>query len=176
MVIAKPNKSLKVTASYCKISQLLHELSGDEDTEDVSVTSMVHGDPLQPWLNEFHGYLNSKDHLPAGMTIVQWWAINTARYPVWGSLACDYLSVMATSISSEHAFSSSAITITKRCNHLNGDIVEALQCLKCLIQRDLLFREAHDLSILSEVADEDSEGMRCSSCCNPMKPQPELKD
>ena len=133
MVIAKPDKSLKVTVSYGKISQLLCKLLNDEDAEDVLVTSMVHGDPLQPWLNEFHGYLNSKDHLPASMTIVQWWAINTARYPVWGSLACDYLSVMATPILSECTFSSSAITITKRRNRLNGDIVEALQCLKCLI-------------------------------------------
>ena len=64
---------------------------------------------------------------------------------------------MATSISSECAFSSSAITITKHHNHLNGDIVEALQCFKCLIWQDLLFRKAHNPSILSEVADKDSE-------------------
>ena len=48
---------------------------------------------------------------------------------------------MASSVSSERAFSSAGITISKRRNRLKGDIVEALQGLKCLIREDLLFRE-----------------------------------
>ena len=48
---------------------------------------------------------------------------------------------MASSVSSERAFSSAGITITKRRNRLKPDIIEALQFLKCLYQRDLLFRE-----------------------------------
>lgn len=153
-VAARPTKQLKSMASFGKISQLLRELSDDEDEEDNLVTS-AYGDPQQPWLDDFHGYLNSKDHLASGMSIVQWWGVNATRYPVWSSLARDYLAIMATSVSSERAFSSSAITITKRRNRLNGDIVEALQCLKCLIRRDLLFREADDPSVVSEVVHED---------------------
>ncbi len=38
---------------------------------------------------------------------------------------------MVSSVSSEHAFSSAGITITKRRNRLKGDVVEALQFLKC---------------------------------------------
>ena len=60
---------------------------------------------------------------------------------MWASLALDFLPIMATSVSSERAFSQGGITISKRRNRLKGDIVEALQCLKCAIQRDLLFRE-----------------------------------
>ena len=48
---------------------------------------------------------------------------------------------MASSVSSERAFSSAGITISKRRNRLKGDIVEALQALKCMIHKDLLFRE-----------------------------------
>ena len=48
---------------------------------------------------------------------------------------------MASSVSSERAFSAAGITIGKRRNRLKGDIVEALQCLKCLIHRKLLFRD-----------------------------------
>lgn len=48
---------------------------------------------------------------------------------------------MASSVSSERAFSSAGITISKHRNHLKADIVEALECLKCLIHKDLLFRE-----------------------------------
>jgi hypothetical protein len=133
-VTARPTNQLKSTALFGKISHLLRELSDNEDDEDTFATSLVHGDPQWPWLDDFHGYLNSKDSLTSGMSIVQWWGVNAARYPVWSSLARDYLVIMATSVSSEHTFSSLAITITKHCNQLNGDIVEALQCLKCLIQ------------------------------------------
>jgi hypothetical protein len=48
---------------------------------------------------------------------------------------------MASSVSSERAFSSAGITISKRRNRLDGDIVEALQCLKTLIHQDLMSRD-----------------------------------
>jgi hypothetical protein len=48
---------------------------------------------------------------------------------------------MASSVSSERAFSSAGITISKRRNRLKKDIVEALQCLKCMYHNDLIFRE-----------------------------------
>ncbi len=46
---------------------------------------------------------------------------------------------MASSVSSERAFSSAGITISKRRNRLKGDIVEALQFLKCLVRKDLVY-------------------------------------
>jgi hypothetical protein len=48
---------------------------------------------------------------------------------------------MASSVSSESAFSAAGITISKRWNRLGGDIVEALQCLKSFIHQDLIFHE-----------------------------------
>lgn len=56
---------------------------------------------------------------------------------------------MATSVSSERAFSQGGITISKRRNCLKGDIVEALQVLKCSIRSDLLSKEAGP-SLVSE--------------------------
>jgi hypothetical protein len=47
---------------------------------------------------------------------------------------------MVSSVSSERAFSSAGITICKKCNQLNGNIVEALQCLKALLQQDISLR------------------------------------
>lgn len=56
---------------------------------------------------------------------------NSSRFgEIWASLARDYLAIMASSVSSERAFSSAGITITKRRNRLKGDIMEALQFLK----------------------------------------------
>ena len=48
---------------------------------------------------------------------------------------------MSSSVSSERAFSQGGITISKRRSCLKGDIVEALQCVKCMIRHDLLFQE-----------------------------------
>lgn len=48
---------------------------------------------------------------------------------------------MASSVSSERAFSSAGITLSKRRNRLQADIVEALQFMKCLYHNDLIFRE-----------------------------------
>lgn len=68
---------------------------------------------------------------------------------------------MSASVSSERAFLSGGITISKRWNRLKGDIVEALQCFKCSLRHDLLFRETGPSSLAedneSEAEDEDEE-------------------
>jgi hypothetical protein len=81
--------------------------------------------------------------------------INAQRFPVWSSLARDYLSIMASSVSSERAFSSAGITISKRRNRLKHDVVEALQFLKCALRRDLIFREPEPSSVVEDVDDDD---------------------
>jgi hypothetical protein len=58
---------------------------------------------------------------------------------------------MASSVSSERAFSSAGITICKRRNRLDADIVEALQGLKSFISQDLMAREEFN------IADEELE-------------------
>ena len=63
---------------------------------------------------------------------------------------------MSSSVSSERAFSQGGITISKRCNRLKGDIVEALQCIKSSIQHDLLLREPM-LSSRLEAEEHDEE-------------------
>lgn len=61
---------------------------------------------------------------------------------------------MASSVSSERAFSSAGITISKRRNRLKSDVVEALQFLKCLMLKDVLFRE--DPTVSAELELDDS--------------------
>jgi hAT family C-terminal dimerisation region len=66
---------------------------------------------------------------------------------------------MLSSVSSERAFSQGGITISKRRSRLKGDIVEALQCIKCAIRHDLLFREPAPSSIseAEETSDQEPE-------------------
>jgi hypothetical protein len=125
----------------------------------LSTSGTSTSDPRKPWLRDFHGYLNSTDHLPPGMSVVQWWGINAARYPVWASLARDYLVIAATSVSSERTFSAAGITISKRRSRLKANIVEALQCMKSLIRQDIIFQENPSVASevgMSEVSDSHS--------------------
>ena len=62
---------------------------------------------------------------------------------------------MSSFVSSECAFSQGGITITKQWNQLKGDIVEALQGIKCAIQQDLLFWEPAPSSIFKAKLDPD---------------------
>lgn len=64
---------------------------------------------------------------------------------------------MASSVSSERAFSSAALTITKRRNRLKADVVEALQSLKMAIKRDLLTREQGPSRSFEEFLLEDAD-------------------
>ena len=64
---------------------------------------------------------------------------------------------MASSVSSERAFSSAGITICKQCNHLDADIVKSLQCLKSFILQDLMVQDV--VSIAEEEQDlDDTDG------------------
>jgi hypothetical protein len=143
--------------------ELSDDESGAESGSDDNATSNPK-DAEKPWLKEFNAYLHGNEDL-GGRSIVQWWGVSTTfafivmavksvlqltatHYPVWASLALDYLPIMASSVSSERAFSSAGITISKRRNRLGPDLVEALQFLKCWFRRDLIFRE--DPTIASE--------------------------
>lgn len=67
---------------------------------------------------------------------------------------------MSSSVSSERAFSSAGLTVTKRRNRLKGDIVEALQVIKCALRNDLLMRATppstlEDADLVHENSDND---------------------
>ena len=105
--------------------------------------------------------------------IVEWWGVHVLSHfftsiheknkehsgtygQTWTSIARDYLPIMASSVSSERPFSSAGITISKRRNRLKPDIVEALQCLKCLYKNDFIF---HDM-LLSSTVEKDLDGRK----------------
>ena len=53
-------------------------------------------------------------------------------------MAMDYLPVQASLVSCEQVFSSSSETDTKKRNHINGLLMEALQMLKFALKKDCL--------------------------------------
>ncbi|KAF7350175.1 putative AC transposase [Mycena venus] len=126
-----------------KLCTLLRELTPDSDDEALSPLSENHRDPTRPWLDEFEEYYNSRPEIvPENVSMISWWGACVGRLPTWRSLARDRLSIPASSVSSERAFSAGGITISKRRNRLKGDIVEALQILKSLFKAKDMFRTA----------------------------------
>ena len=83
--------------------------------------------------------------------------VNTAHYPTWASLDRDYLAIMVSSVSSEQAFSSAGITISQCQSHSKKDIVEALQCLKCMYHNNLIFWEVETVVDEEKAMDKDLE-------------------
>lgn len=133
-----------ITTHNPKLQALFSKLVDDESdgSDDVDMSASNN-----TWLHSFHEYLNRKDNL-GNLSLIQWWGINSMQYPVWTSLAHNFLSIMSSSVSAEHVFSSARITISKRCNHLKSDVVEALQFQKCAAKLNLLFHE--DPSLLTD--------------------------
>ncbi|KAF8661944.1 hypothetical protein AX16_001266 [Volvariella volvacea WC 439] len=136
------NPELRVHKSECSklVGQLLSQLSELDSEDEGPHTSCTSQIDATPWQAGFNKYLNMSFELGT-MTIVKFWGLHASQYLVWASLARDYLLIMALSMSSERAFSSAGITISKHRNCLKQDIVEALQFLKCTMQKDLLFQE-----------------------------------
>jgi len=64
---------------------------------------------------------------------------------------------MGSSVSSERAFSGAGITISKCRNRLKADIVEALEFLKCMYIKDLIYREPAPTSVLENELDKDPD-------------------
>ena len=97
--------------------------------------------------------------------------MNAYRYPTWASLARDYITIMASSISSEYTFSAAGITISKCCNWLQGDIVEAIKVNKSLKHHNLLFHKVLNMeqverdledAVIDEVVGESAKAVLLS--------------
>ena len=166
------------TAAAIRKGKQVAEESSSDDDEHLAAPTPVPAPSEAPWKREFNRYIKGEDELPDGMILVQWWGVcrfyklhlevelnhqwqmNERRLPTWASLAFDYLAIMGSSVSSERAFSGAGITISKCQNRLKADIVEALEFLKCMYVKDLIYREPAPTSVLEdelEVLDSDGD-------------------
>jgi hypothetical protein len=54
---------------------LLRELSDDEDDTMVDAGMDIPDDPQQPWLRDYHAYMDISEQVPEGWTAIQWWGV-----------------------------------------------------------------------------------------------------
>ena len=67
---------------------------------------------------------------PKGTDILAFWKVNELNYPILSAMAKDYLTVQASSVPAERAFSSGTDLVTPdRCS-LGGKTIEMTQFLK----------------------------------------------
>src|SRR5436305_200892 len=63
-----------------------------------------------------------------------WWHAHFQEFPALGAMARDYLSIQATSVVCEQAFSVASNTITRTRNRLQSDTSRALLCSKSWLE------------------------------------------
>ena len=109
---------------------------------------MIHGKTSQfaDWRQYLHDYSKSKvkneynryledipdenDFSDDDFDILQWWRVNSSKYPTLSRMARDVLAVPASSVASESAFSTGSRIISDYRSRLAPRTVEALVCLQ----------------------------------------------
>ncbi|GES82795.1 zinc finger BED domain-containing protein RICESLEEPER 2-like [Rhizophagus clarus] len=66
-----------------------------------------------------------------------WWQAHFREFPALGAIARDYLSIQATSVACEQAFSVASNTITRTRNRLQPDTSHALLCSKSWLEKGI---------------------------------------
>lgn len=106
----------------------------EEDEED--------DDPLAEWdhyisckkgqaNNELDQYLKEELYpWKKELDILEWWKINSPKYPVLSTIAHDILAILASTVPSESAFSSGGRIVSEYRSSLSSSTVEALICLQ----------------------------------------------
>ena len=75
--------------------------------------------------------------LEDNVELLLWWKAQTKEYPILSQIAHDFLSIQATSVASEQAFSVVGHTITAERNRLHADTARATLCLKSWISNNI---------------------------------------
>ena len=85
--------------------------------------------------DEIDTYLNTSNDIYADPLL--WWKEHQSEYPTLSLIAKDYLSIQATSVASEQAFSVAGNTITPTRNKLDPETTRATLCLKSWIENEM---------------------------------------
>jgi hypothetical protein len=128
-----------------KILQEVFSLYSPLNTQPTSNTQMSSRDYFLNILNnnnycndsdeELNRYFNSPCDSITDPLI--WWKLHENNYPVLSLLAKDYLSIQATSVPSERAFSISGLAITKTRNRLDPETARATICMKYWVSENI---------------------------------------
>jgi hypothetical protein len=88
---------------------------------------------------EIYGELDRYLALPCNDNVAPllWWNAHFQEFPILGTMARDYLSIQATSVACEQAFSVASNTITRTRNRLHSETSRALLCSKSWLEKGI---------------------------------------
>ncbi|GJS68508.1 reverse transcriptase domain-containing protein [Tanacetum coccineum] len=93
---------------------------------------------------------------------LNWWKLNSLRFPIVSRMAKDILSIQVSTVASESAFSASGRILDPYRNALAPNIVEALVCTQdwiCTSSRNITMDTLEDLMKDGDLAKEIQEGL-----------------
>jgi hypothetical protein len=127
------NGNVNVTASgnapMTTTSSTSTERGSQDYKEYLNELKRKRGVVVSKSVEEYIRYFNSPE-LEAGSNVMDFWKANLPNYPILAAMAKDYLTVQASSVSAERAFSSGTDLVTSdRCS-LSGEVIEKTQFLK----------------------------------------------
>eukprot|EP00268_Persea_americana_P017080 TRINITY_DN1817_c0_g1_i5.p3 TRINITY_DN1817_c0_g1~~TRINITY_DN1817_c0_g1_i5.p3 ORF type:complete len:115 (+),score=11.60 TRINITY_DN1817_c0_g1_i5:1383-1727(+) len=78
--------------------------------------------------SELDSYLEELRDKSISFNILDWWKVNSAKYPVISRMACDILAILVSTAASESAFSTRGRVLDQYRSCLKSDTVEVLIC------------------------------------------------
>lgn len=108
-------------------------LNGDDTSRRSSVSSMSSISSLSS--TELDRYLALR--IEEKVKPLLWWQAHEYEFPILAQISRDYLSIQATSVACEQAFSVAGNTITKTRNRLDPETARSILCAKSWIENDV---------------------------------------
>jgi hypothetical protein len=88
-------------------------------------------------VNELDQYLEEETvPVTVDLDILQYWKIQSTRYPVLGCMARDILAIPASTVASESAFSTRERVVSDYRSRLKSETIESLICLQDWLRSD----------------------------------------
>lgn len=92
-----------------------------------------------PAADELTQYL-SEPPVPIATDVLEWWKVNSSRYPRLSVMARDYLAVQGTSVEPENVFSGKGDDLQRRRFCLPHGAVQAVLCIQSWVQSGYKFK------------------------------------
>lgn len=125
-VSPKPNTPKSTRRYFARLRQGISQIAS---TNEIHPSSTMGSSELDRYLA-----------LPVDEDIdpLLWWQAHSSEFPILSDMARDYLTIQATSVASEQAFSVAGNTITKTRNRLFPETARASLCVKSWLSNNLV--------------------------------------